>query len=139
LFRLNEPLIGLHLAPFTSDRPASYAEDFAEGNCTFNRIAREARGYFFNDERQADWLPALRGLLLARFRSRHGEVVVIKEPNGSQAADMIMRALPRVRLLFLLRDGRDVIDSLLDAFTEGGWIPGDTRCGAYNLPNGHAS
>jgi hypothetical protein len=30
--------------------------------------------------------------------------------------------LPRARLLFLIRDGRDVIDSLMDAMTSGGWL-----------------
>ena len=38
--------------------------------------------------------------------------VVIKEPNGSHAADTIVSLLPRSRMLFLLRDGRDVVDSL---------------------------
>ena len=41
--------------------------------------------------------------------------VVIKEPNGSHAADTIVSLLPRSRVLFLLRDGRDVVDSILDA------------------------
>jgi non-ribosomal peptide synthetase component F len=33
-----------------------------------------------------------------------------------------MSLLPRSRMIFLLRDGRDVIDSLLDARTGEGWI-----------------
>jgi hypothetical protein len=41
--------------------------------------------------------------------------VAIKEPNGSHAADTIVSLLPRSRMLFLLRDGRDVVDSLVDA------------------------
>ena len=49
-------------------------------------------------------------------------MVVIKEPHGSQAADIILAALPRARLLFLLRDGRDVVDSELAAFSKGSWL-----------------
>jgi hypothetical protein len=33
-----------------------------------------------------------------------------------------MRALPRARLLFLLRDGRDVVDSELAANLQGSWV-----------------
>jgi len=48
--------------------------------------------------------------------------VVLKEPHGSQAADLIVEALPESRLLFLLRDGRDVIDSELAAPAKGSWL-----------------
>jgi hypothetical protein len=34
---------------------------------------------------------------------------------------VIMRAQPTARLLFLLRDGRDVVDSELASFAVGGW------------------
>jgi hypothetical protein len=33
-----------------------------------------------------------------------------------------MRVLPRSHLLFLLRDGRDVVDSVLDAYRPGSWL-----------------
>ena len=48
-------------------------------------------------------------------------LLLVKEPNGSQSADVIMRAQPTARLLFLLRDGRDVVDSELASFAVGGW------------------
>ena len=48
-------------------------------------------------------------------------LLLVKEPNGSQSADVIMRAQPEARLLFLLRDGRDVVDSELASFVVGGW------------------
>jgi len=63
----------------------------------------------------------LRTLLLERFgahlRRAGGSdpLCVIKEPNGSQGAGFILFRLPCSRLLFLLRDGRDVVDSELDA------------------------
>ena len=49
-------------------------------------------------------------------------LVVLKEPHGSQAVDLIVEALPESRLLFLLRDGRDVIDSELAAPAKGSWL-----------------
>jgi len=54
--------------------------------------------------------------------SRPREWIAIKEPGGSQAADTIFWLLPRGRMLFLLRDGRDVVDSHADAvFGEETW------------------
>jgi hypothetical protein len=47
--------------------------------------------------------------------------LVIKEVNGSHAADLVMSLFPRSRLIFLVRDGRDVIDSILDSDAPGGW------------------
>jgi len=35
---------------------------------------------------------------------------VIKEPNGSHAADTIVSLLPRSRVLFLLRDGENLTE-----------------------------
>ena len=44
---------------------------------------------------------------------------MIKEPNGSHAADIIAECLPNSKIIVLLRDCRDIIDSLLDARQEG--------------------
>ena len=48
-------------------------------------------------------------------------LVVIKEPNGSHAAGFLLSLLPSSRLIFLLRDGRDVVDSLVASLDERGW------------------
>jgi hypothetical protein len=56
-------------------------------------------------------------------------IVVVKEP-GSHAADTIMDLFPQSSLIFLLRDGRDVVDSWLDAYRDGSWA---TDEGAYPL------
>jgi non-ribosomal peptide synthetase component F len=39
-------------------------------------------------------------------------------------ADRVLALLPRSRIIFLLRDGRDVVDSMLDAQLPGGWLEG---------------
>ena len=120
---VDEPLIGLHLAPFVCDRPATHAADLNISNFTFNRIAKDAHSYFFAEDVSDAWLGPLGELIRSRF-AVHGrsEVIAIKEPNGSQAADLILRAVPRSRLLFLLRDGRDVVDSELAAHGPDSWM-----------------
>lgn len=121
---VDEPLIGLHLGPFISDRPGANVEDLDASNFTLGRLAAAVPTYFFN-ERYADvWAPALGRLIRARLgvHARRRALVVVKEPNGSQAVEMLLRALPRSRLLFLLRDGRDVVDSELAAFARGSWM-----------------
>ena len=53
-------------------------------------------------------------------------MVVVKEP-GSHAADTIMDLFPQSYLIFLLRDGRDVVDSWLDAYRDGAGPPRRAR------------
>jgi Sulfotransferase family len=129
---VNEPLIGQHLGPFFSDEPGIRAEDLDSSNFTPSRYLRDAGQYFFAEEFRDVWLPALGDMMRARFHAhaaaRSSDVpvsetfLVIKEPHGSQAADLIMEALPQSRLLFLLRDGRDVVDSELAAASKGSWL-----------------
>jgi hypothetical protein len=51
-----------------------------------------------------------------------GDYLVIKEPNGSIGAPLLMEALPESRMILLVRDPRDVVASVLDAAREGGWL-----------------
>jgi hypothetical protein len=77
-------------------------------------------------------MPPLRQLVLARLgaeaqavgdhHSLRDPLLIIKEPNGSLGADLVMSLFPRSRLIFLLRDGRDVVDSMLDAQAPGAWL-----------------
>jgi hypothetical protein len=129
---MNEPLIGQHLGPFFSDEPGIHADDLDSTNFTPSRYLRDAGQYFFAEEFREVWAPHMGNLMRARFHAhvaaRSSEVppsetfLVIKEPHGSQAADLIFEALPSSRLLFLLRDGRDVIDSELAAASKGSWL-----------------
>ena len=45
---------------------------------------------------------------------------MVKEP-GSQAAELLLSLFPDSRLIFLLRDGRDVVDSWVDGYSNGSW------------------
>jgi Sulfotransferase family len=128
----NEPLIGWYLSPFTCDLPGMRAGELEPSTFTMRRAQHDARFQFFNDEFAHVWKPDLARLMCDRFLAharRHPAGVplsrthvLIKEPNGSQSADVIMGALPRSRLLFLLRDGRDVVDSELASNRKGSWV-----------------
>jgi hypothetical protein len=120
---LDEPLIGAHLAA-----PVAAVTSLASPEDPLLFEANAARqDYFFSDGSSSAWVPGLRALLLDRFAaevharrgSRHG--LIVKEPNGALAAPMLLRCLPRSRLLFVVRDGRDVVDSMVDG-AMGGWI-----------------
>jgi len=47
--------------------------------------------------------------------------IIIKEPNGSFAADVIAECLPDSKIIVLIRDGRDVLDSRFDMHKPGSW------------------
>src|SRR5258706_5553456 len=118
---MNEPLIGAHL----SVRVSSVSNVDDANDKTVYAVRHGSLDYFFADQRRAEWQPALRALLLAGLHGRRPDhpntLLVIKEPNGSVAAPLLMSALPHARLLFVVRDGRDVVDSALDAVS-GGWV-----------------
>jgi hypothetical protein len=54
--------------------------------------------------------------VLNEWGVRHYTQLVFKMPNDSHAADFIMRAFPRSRMIFLMRDGRDVMRSRFTPF-----------------------
>ena len=129
---INEPLIGLYLGPFLSDLPGWDGESLDLTNFTLRRFQEDKRHQFFAREFDAMVIPALGELLRKRFLAHSlryppkGSLararVVVKEPSGSQSADLLLRAMPTSRLLFLLRDGRDVVDSELSANLRGSWV-----------------
>jgi hypothetical protein len=112
-----EPHIGVHVAPFA---PSFYRSE----PLLYPEVQASRPEYFFNTATAGVWRPALRSLILARIGAdaEPGKVLAIKEPHGSQAADMIMSTLPKSRLLFLLRDGRDVVDSEVAALEPDAWM-----------------
>jgi hypothetical protein len=112
---IDESYIPLHLVPISRTVPDG--EYFDTG-----QRARDPN-YFFAERYLSELKPELRGLIMQGLKRQLAELdqptdpswIVIKEPNGSHAADSMLSLFPESRLLFLVRDGRDVIDSLIDA------------------------
>jgi len=83
------------------------------------------KNYFFNYSYKSSWLFYLRKLILLRIYSEFletGKKIIIKEPNGSLAADILSESLPKSKFILIVRDCRDVIASLVDGMKEGGWL-----------------
>ncbi len=126
---IDDPHIGHHLGVW---RPVALAWGAATERPDLNDLRdlkRDKPDYFFSDRYRDAWLPALRELILARFGAQVADEegaqdaepsLVVKEP-GSHAAPMLFEAFPDSRLIFLLRDGRDVVDSWLDGYRSGSW------------------
>jgi hypothetical protein len=124
---IDDPHLGHHLGVW---RPISLAWATAEHPpdlTTLDRVKHDKDSYFFSDRYRDAWRPALRRLIVDRFDAQVADtaagrepVVVVKEP-GSHVADLLLGLFPASRLVFLLRDGRDVVDSWLAAYRSGSW------------------
>ena len=99
-------------------------------------------GEFLNQAKQVDlrrsdfimanatrkgWIRSIRNFVLdcARYafpRVGDSDYLVVKEPNGSMGAPLLMEALPESRMILLIRDPRDIVSSQLDAARQGGWM-----------------
>lgn len=129
---VNESNIAAYLGSFMGDSPLVDPAELDPATFTLRRQQRGLDQHFLAESYRSVWAPILGRLIDERFRAlanRYASavpprerLVVVKEPNGSQAADLIMEVQPRARLLFLLRDGRDVVDSELAAVMPGSWV-----------------
>lgn len=128
---VDDPHLGHHLGVW---RPIPLAwaasEEEAPELSTLLELKRDEPGYFFSHRHRDAWWEPLRSLIRARFeaQARDGAgtacaaapTYVVKEP-GSHVAPLLAELFPRSKLIFLLRDGRDVVDSWLAAYRDGSW------------------
>jgi hypothetical protein len=136
---IDDPHLGHHLGVWRPIPLAWATEQDPPELRTLPDFKRDRRDYFFSDRYRDAWMPALRDLIQVRFGAQVEEeatekgiddpIVMVKEP-ASHVADWLLEIFPRAKLIFLLRDGRDVVDSWLDAYSEGSWA---TEEGAYPL------
>jgi Sulfotransferase family len=129
---VDDPHLGHHLGVW---RPIPLAWAAAEEHptelTTLLELKADEPGYFFAERYRESWWEPLRTLISSRFEAQaEGEpdgtmpTYVVKEP-GSHAAPFLAELFPGSKLIFLLRDGRDVVDSWLDGYRNGSWaIPG---------------
>lgn len=87
----------------------------------------KARNHIMGEPYREAWLNSIRNFVLDGAAARFLEMgpedhLIIKEPNGSEGAPLLMEALPESRMLFIVRDPRDVVSSTLDGAREGNWL-----------------
>lgn len=126
---IDEPIIGMHLAILSTDAFSKPAWSYTSEDKRVNESLAQRPDYFFSDQYEPVWRPLLRAMILERYDAQVRSVdpdgtaiCAIKEPNGSQGADILSATLPNSRLLWVARDGRDVVDSEVDAAGESGWV-----------------
>jgi hypothetical protein len=131
---VDDPHLGHHLGVWRPIPLAWAACDDPPELATLLDLKAEEPGYFFAERYRDAWWEPLRQLITARFEAQAAEAgfadpagaaaYVVKEP-GSHVAPLLADLFPRSKVIFLLRDGRDVVDSWLDAYSDGSWaIPG---------------
>ncbi|MGN6216681.1 MAG: sulfotransferase [Solirubrobacterales bacterium] len=131
---VDDPHLGHHLGVWRPLPLASAACENLPELTTLLDLKADEPGYFFNERYRDAWWEPLRALIAARFEAGAADAgvseparaaaFVVKEP-GSHAAPLLAELFPESKVIFLLRDGRDVVDSWLDAYSDGSWaIPG---------------
>jgi hypothetical protein len=113
------------------------------GNLYYERAGHRSEDeHFILGARHKElWLDAVRRFVLdsaaARFpevAGKGGRYLIIKEPQGSMGAPLLMEAIPESRMILLVRDPRDVVASNLDAHQKGTWTADLMRKGGKEKP-----
>jgi LPS sulfotransferase NodH len=130
---VDDPHLGHHLGVWRPIPLAWAACEDPPELTTLLEVKGEEPGYFFAERHRDAWQEPLQELITTRFEAQAAEAgvaspdaaaYIVKEP-GSHVAPFLAELFPKSKVIFLLRDGRDVVDSWLDAYSEGSWaIPG---------------
>jgi GT2 family glycosyltransferase len=112
--RWHEPYVGLLFGSFVYEKLKN------------NEELLNSPAFIMGEPYREIWLKSIRNFVLegagARYpKLKEDQYLVIKEPNGSVGAPLLLEATPESRLIFLIRDSRDVVASRLDAFKRGSW------------------
>lgn len=83
--------------------------------------------FWMSHPQEENWRASLNTLFMDVIARQAGPAagfagLAIKEPNGTVVAPLIVKAMPQARFIFMLRDPRDVIASLIDARKPGSWM-----------------
>ena len=95
-----------------------------------------SKHFILGGPQKGSWLNSVRSFILNEASARFPEVVgggylVVKEPNGSIGAPLIMQALPESRMIFLIRDPRDVAASHVDSSRKGSYMYERRKAGKH--------
>jgi len=113
-FQINETKLGIHLGTSVERENGNFRN--------MDRFKFEPT-YFFSEIYKETWHHFMKKLILNRVYAQFDSTekkVIIKEVSGN-AYDIMAKCLPNSKLIVILRDGRDCIDSRLDSVSEGGW------------------
>ena len=116
-YTIDESQIGRHLGSIWQVHDKKYYRDFDN--------FKTSHDYFFSLTFQDTWKYYLKKLILNRIYAQFqdlNKIIVIKEPSSSIVSDLISECLPNSKIIIILRDGRDVVDSAVDAFKKGSWM-----------------
>ena len=83
--------------------------------------------FWMSEQQEAHWPASLNAFFMDVIARQAGPAeghagLAIKEPNGTVVAPLLLKALPQAKAIFVLRDPRDVIASLIDARKPGSWM-----------------
>lgn len=85
----------------------------------------DRKGAFFSRRHEETWVQGLRdlffGMARARFPQFGRHALVVKEVNTPELYPWLRRVFPLSRVILLLRDPYDVLDSYLDMQKPGSW------------------
>jgi peptidoglycan/xylan/chitin deacetylase (PgdA/CDA1 family) len=131
LIPVDTTFVSNHLMPF--HRGADYSDEGVPMTFASALGLRNRANYFFSPKYADAWRPEVRRMMLVRFHrllERTAEryptddpVLLLKEVAGAHAAPLVMSMFPRSKMVFLLRDGRDVVDSQTAGNAPEGWLP----------------
>jgi hypothetical protein len=126
---IDDPHLGHHLGVWRPIPLAWAASPEPPNLTTLLEVKKDQPGYFFSDRYRDHWWEPLKRLIEARFEGQAADhldgfpgepTYIVKEP-GSHVARLLTELFPQSSMVFLLRDGRDVVDSWLDAYQDGSW------------------
>jgi hypothetical protein len=83
--------------------------------------------FWMSHPQEENWRASLNAFFMDVIARQGGSArgfagLAIKEPNGTVVAPLIVKAMPQAKFVFMLRDPRDVIASLIDARKPGSWM-----------------
>jgi hypothetical protein len=126
---IDDPHLGHHLGVWRPIPLAWATSPEPPDLTTLLEVKKDQPGYFFAERYREHWWEPLKSLIEARFEAQGADhlngfdgdpVYVVKEP-GSHVAGLLTELFPESTMIFLLRDGRDVVDSWLAAYQDGSW------------------
>jgi len=113
---VNEPQLGVHLGM----REPQIRHD------VIRRIDlyKKDPDYFFSERYFNTWKVYLRKMLLNRLHAQVQDIskpLIVKEPSGAMGSDVLVKCTPNSKIIFMIRDARDILDSVIDALQKDSW------------------